>query len=75
MVGSRCIVTSEKRIITVSLTKNARRNAFLSVDGGKALRMNLGDVATIKKSHLTTKLIRLKDRSFFDVVNTKFKNY
>ena len=73
-VGSRCIVTSEKRVITVGLTKNARRNAFLSVDGGRALRMNLGDVATIKKSHLTTKLVRLKDRSFFDVVSTKFRN-
>ena len=73
-VGSRCIVTSEKRVITVGLTKNARRNAFLSVDGGKALRMNLGDVATIKKSNLTTKLVRLKDRSFFDVVSTKFRN-
>ena len=73
-VGSRCIVTSEKRVITVGLTKNARRNAFLSVDGGRAVRMNLGDVATIKKSHLTTKLVRLKDRSFFDVVSTKFRN-
>ncbi len=72
-VGSRCIVTSEKRVITVGLTKNARRNAFLSVDGGKALRMNLGDVAVVKKSRLTTKLVRLKDRSFFDVVNTKFR--
>ena len=74
-VGSRCIVTSEKRVITVGLTKNARRNAFLSVDGGRALRMNLGDVATIKKSNLTTKLVRLKDRSFFDVVSTKFRNH
>ena len=73
-VGSRCIVTSEKRVITVGLTKNARRNAFLSVDGGRALRLNLGDVATIKKSNMTTKLVRLKDRSFFDVVNTKFRN-
>lgn len=72
-VGSRCIVTSEKREITVALTRNARRNAYLSVDGGKALRMNLGDVATIRKSKLTTKLIRLKSRSFFDVVNMKFK--
>ena len=73
-VGSRCIVASEKRVITVGLTKNARRNAFLSVDGGKALRMNMGDVATVKKSHLTTKLVRLQDRSFFDVVSMKFKN-
>ncbi len=72
-VGSRCIVASEKRVITVGMTQNARRNAFLSVDGGKALRLNMGDVATIRKSKLDTKLVRLKDRSFFDVVNSKFR--
>ena len=72
-MGSRCMVTSEKRVITVVMTRNARRNAYLSVDGGKALRMNMGDVATIRKSDLTTKLVRLKDRSFYDVVNMKFR--
>ena len=73
-VASRGFVASENRVVKVELTRNARRNAFLSVDGGKALRMNMGDVATIRKSNLTTKLIRLKDRSFYDVVNMKFKN-
>lgn len=73
-VGSRCIVASDKRVITVALTRNARRNAFLSVDGGKALRINIGDVVTIRKSNLATKLVRLKNRSFYDVVNLKFKN-
>ena len=72
-VVSRSIVTSDKRVITVGLTKNARRSAFLSVDGGKALKMNMGDVATIKRSNLQTRLIRLKDHSFFDVVNMKFR--
>ncbi len=72
-VVSRCIVASGKRVITVGLNKNARRNAFLSVDGGKALRLNMGDVATIQKSKLQTRLIRLKDRSFYDVVNMKFR--
>ena len=72
--ASRCIVASDQRVITVGLTQNARRNAFLSVDGGKALRMNIGDVATIKKSNLSTKLVRLKERSFYDVVAMKFKN-
>ena len=72
-VASRCIVASDKRSISVTMTQNARRNAYLSVDGGKALRMNMGDVATIKKSNLCTRLVRLKDRSFFDVVNMKFK--
>ena len=73
-IVSRCIVSSDKRVITVGLTENARRNAFLSVDGGKALRMNIGDIATVRKSNLVTKLIGLKDRSFYDVVNMKFKN-
>jgi NAD+ kinase len=72
-MGSRCIVTSEKRVVNVEMTKNARRNAFLSVDGGKAVRMNMGDVAIVQKSKLETKLVRLKERSFFDVVNAKFK--
>ena len=71
---SRCIVASDKRVISVELVHNARRNAYLSVDGGKALRLNLGDVVTIRKSKLETKLVRLKDRSFYDVVNMKFKN-
>lgn len=73
-MGSRCMVASDKRVITVSMTKNSRRNAFLSVDGGKAFKLNMGDVATVRKSELVTKLIRLKDRSFYDVVNMKFKN-
>ena len=73
-VASRSIVASDKRVITVTMTHNARRNAFLSVDGGKALRMNMGDIATIRKSNLVTKLVRLKERSFYDVVNMKFKN-
>ena len=72
-VGSRCIVASDKRVITVNMVHNARRNAYVSLDGGKAFRLNMGDVVTIKKSHLETKLIRLKDRSFYDVVNAKFK--
>lgn len=70
---SRCIVASDRRVITVSMAQNARRNAYLSVDGGKATRLNMGDVATIRKSKYETKLLRLNDRSFYDVVNSKFQ--
>lgn len=73
-VGSRCMVTSDKRVITVKLTRNARRNAYLSVDGGKSVRLCMGDTTIIKKSNLETSLIRLKDRSFYDVVNQKFRD-
>jgi len=71
---SRCIVASQDRVVTVGIALNPHKNAYLSVDGGRAQKLNMGDVVTVKKSNLTTKLIRLKDRSFYDVVNAKFKN-
>ena len=72
-MASRCIVTSDRRVITVRMTQNARRNAFVSVDGGKSVRLNLGDTVTIRRSKLETKLLKLNDRSFYDVVNAKFQ--
>ena len=74
-VVSRCIVASDKRTITVQLSPNARRNAFLSVDGGRAFKLGAGDVVSVTCSKLETKLIRLKNRSFYDVINNKFKHY
>ena len=72
-INSRCIVVSDKRTVAVQMTQNARRNCFLSVDGGKAIRVNMGDTVIIKKSHLETKLVRLNERNFYDVLNTKFR--
>lgn len=69
---SRCIVASPERVITLELTKNARRNAFLSVDGGKAIKLSMGDVTTIRKAKKQTQLIRLNSRSFYDVIRNKF---
>ena len=61
-------------VCCISMRNSAKRNAFLSVDGGKALRLNPEDKVIVRKSKLETKLLRLKDRSFFDVVNMKFRN-
>ena len=72
-VGSRCIVASDRRVVTVEMVRNARRTAYVSVDGGRAFRLNPGAVVTILKSQLQTNLVRLKERSFYDVVNAKFK--
>lgn len=72
-VMSKCMVTSGRRTINVELVRNTRRNAYMSVDGGKAVRLNAGDITTIKKSTLEAKFVRLKDRSFYDVLNMKFK--
>ena len=74
-MSSRCMVSSDNRVISVKLTRNMRRNAYLSVDGGKSVRLNMGDMSVVKKSNLETSLVRLKDRSFYDVVNQKFREH
>ena len=74
-IVSKCIVTSDRRTISVTMSQNARRNAFLSVDGGRAYKMNMGDTAVITCSRLETRLVRLKDRSFYDIINNKLKNF
>ena len=66
------IVTAPWRTITVRVGKLGRRNAFLSVDGGRAFRLNVGDVITITRAEQETRLVRLKDTSFYEILNSKF---
>jgi len=66
------IVTAPSRTITIRVGKLGRRNAFLSVDGGRALRLNVGDVVTIRRADQETRLVRLKDTSFYEILNNKF---
>lgn len=73
-IQSRCIVASDQRVITVRLDRSSKRNAFLSVDGGRAFRLGNGDLVKIRRSNFETKLVRVKDRSFYEIVGTKFRN-
>lgn len=66
------IVTAPWRTISVRLSKLGRRNAFLSVDGGRAFRLNPDDVVTIRKADQETRLVRLKNTSFYEILNNKF---
>ena len=71
-VQARAFVTSKDREITVRVGKTGRKNAFLSSDGGRAIRLNLGDVIRARRSKFETKLVRLKGTSFFEIINNKF---
>lgn len=73
-IQSRCIVASDQRVVTVKVGKIGRKNAFASSDGGKAIRLNTGDVVKVSRSKLETQLVRIKDRSFYDIISNKFKN-
>lgn len=70
---SRPIVTAGSRTIDVRIGRIGRKNAFLSVDGGRAFRLNTGDTIRIQRSRYTTKLVRLSNKSFFEILNKKLK--
>lgn len=70
---TKTVVTSAQHTIGVEIGRIGRKSAFLSVDGGRALRLNTGDKVTISNSSYTTKLVHLSERSFFEIVKNKFK--
>ena len=69
---AKSIVVAPDRVIAVRVGKVGRHNAFLSVDGGRAFRLNVGDEIVVKSSQKVTRLVRLKDISFFKILNKKF---
>ena len=70
---TKTVVTSAQRTISVEVGRIGRKNAFLSVDGGRALRLYTGDEIIITNSRYVTRLVHLSDRSFFDIVKNKLK--
>jgi len=71
-IQAKSIVTAPSRTITVKIGKMGRRNAFLSVDGGRAFRLNPADIITVRKAEQETRLIRMKQTSFYEIINNKF---
>ena len=70
---TKTVVTSAQRVISIEIGRIGRKSAFLSVDGGRVLRLNTGDRLTITRSNYTTKLVHLSERSFFEILKNKFK--
>lgn len=72
-MNTKPLVTSPMRKIQVRIGKIGRKNAFLSVDGGRAVRLTSGDTIHICKAEQITRLLRLKNRSFFEIINNKLR--
>lgn len=73
-IQTRSIVASDRRTVTLRLEHSGKRNAYVSVDGGRAFRLNNGDTIEITRSSFETRLVRLRDRSFYDIIGMKFRN-
>ena len=68
---ARAMVLAPERVVSVQLPRGNRKYLYLSVDGGKAVRLTGGDRVEICRSERATQLVRLADRSFYEVINQK----
>jgi len=64
-------VLDSARTVGVRIAPGSRKTAFLSVDGGRAFKIQPGDWVECRKSEQTTRLIRLTGRSFYERINQK----
>ena len=64
-------VLDRSRTVGVSLARGSRKTAYLSVDGGRAFKLVTGDQVEVRRSEITTKLIKLTGRSFYSVIHQK----
>lgn len=70
-LAARALVLAPERVITVRLPRGTRKCLYLSVDGGKGIRLSGGDRVEISRSQRSTKLVKLVDRSFYQLISHK----
>ncbi|WP_297234460.1 NAD(+)/NADH kinase [uncultured Flavonifractor sp.] len=70
-LSARSFVLGHERTVSIKLGRMARKTAFLSVDGGKAFKLNGGDVVETKVSKSKTRLVRVTGRTFYEILNHK----
>ncbi len=68
---ARPIVLGHDRVVSAKMGKLSRKTAYLSVDGGKAIKLSGGDMVEIRRSQSQTRLVRLSSRSFYEIMNQK----
>ena len=70
-IHSNSYVMASTSTITVRPKEVGRKPVFLSVDGGKPFSLRSGDEVRIRNAKYETELIRLSDKSIFEVLRTK----
>lgn len=73
MLQPKAMVVDKERIINVTVPKQSRKTAYLSVDGGKAFRLLSGDTVEISRSRRHLRLVRLTKQNFYEIVDQKLK--
>ena len=68
---SRSILVSNKDLVKIVMDESCKTDVILTVDGQTGVKINPGDVVTVKQSIYYANLIKLNHRSFFDVLRAK----
>ena len=74
-LSSREIVVSAEDEISVEIKQNRRGpevGAVATFDGRAAIELNTEDRIVVKRSEYTTKLVQLDERTFFEILRSKF---
>ena len=70
-IAVRPVVISDEKNVDVLVEFDEGNDVMLSLDGQDGITIEHGDIVSIKKSKYTTKLIRLNDRNFYEVLKRK----
>lgn len=70
-IHANAYVLSPERVITVQTEATGYKPVVLSVDGGRAFSLRHGDAVEITRSRYDTKLVRLENRSFCEILQRK----
>ena len=72
-IHAKAMVLDKNRLIDVVVPKESRKAAYLSVDGGKAFKLFSGDTVQICRSRRNLCLVKLSDKSFYEMINNKLE--
>ena len=64
-------VLDAARAVGVRLVPGSKKTAYLSVDGGRAFRVQPGDWVECRRSRQTTQMVKLTGRNFYERINQK----
>lgn len=68
---AKSFVLGADRVVAVRTSRQSRKTAYLSADGGRAFRLSGGDVVELSNSKRKIELVRLTGRNFYEIVGQK----
>ena len=71
---AKSFVLSSESEVTIKIWPLYGKTVFLSLDGAESMELSDGDVIKISKSEYKTKLVRVLNRSFYEIVNQKLSS-